>query len=137
MWKNVHIFDVIFHHYYLKTSFMTEITITKSSQNSDEEIIRRIGEFVRYHRLENNWTQQDLAKRSGINRTTLSDLELGRGCQLLTIIQVLRILNKLDTLESFEVRQQISPIKLAELEKEKRKKASGNSFDNSITKTDW
>jgi transcriptional regulator with XRE-family HTH domain len=116
---------------------MTEITITKSSQNSDEEIIRRIGEFVRYHRLENNWTQQDLAKRSGINRTTLSDLELGRGCQLLTIIQVLRILNKLDTLESFEVRQQISPIKLAELEKEKRKKASGNSFDNSITKTDW
>jgi hypothetical protein len=40
-------------------------------------------------------------------------------------------------LESFEVRQQISPIKLAELEKEKRKKASGNSFDNSITKTDW
>jgi transcriptional regulator with XRE-family HTH domain len=116
---------------------MTEITITKNNQNSDDEIIRRIGEFVRHHRLEYNWTQQDLAKRSGINRTTLSDLELGRGCQLLTLIQVLRILNKLDMLEYFEVRQQISPIKLAELEIKKRKKASGNSFDNTISKSDW
>lgn len=116
---------------------MTEIPITNTNQNSDDEIIRRIGEFVRHHRLENDWTQQDLAKRSGINRTTLSDLELGRGCQLLTLIQVLRTLNKLDMIEYFEVQQQISPIKLAELEMKKRKKASGKTIGNSFKKSDW
>jgi len=104
---------------------------------SDSAIIKTIGDFVRHHRLEQNITQKNLADKAGINRTTLSDLELGRKCQLVTLIQVLRILNKLYVFESFEVKQQISPIKLAEMEMKKRQKASGQGQDSPTKKSDW
>lgn len=104
---------------------------------SDDAIIQTIGNFVKHHRLQQNITQQSLADKAGINRTTLSDLELGRRCQLITLIQVLRILNQLPIFESFVVKQQISPIKLAELELKKRQKASRNINDKNPSKTDW
>lgn len=116
---------------------MTNKSINNIYRMSDNAIIQTIGSFVRHHRLQQNITQKDLANKAGINRTTLSDLELGRRCQLVTLIQVLRILNKLHVFESFEVKQQISPIKLAEMEMKKRQKASGHSQDSSTKKSDW
>ena len=104
---------------------------------SDDAIIHTIGDFVRHQRLQQNITQKDLADKAGINRTTLSDLELGRRCQLVTLIQVLRILNQLHVFESFEVKQQISPIKLAEMEMKKRQKASRSNEDATTKKSDW
>jgi transcriptional regulator with XRE-family HTH domain len=104
---------------------------------SDDSIIHTIGDFVRHQRLQQNITQKDLAEKAGINRTTLSDLELGRRCQLVTLIQVLRILNQLHVFESFEVKQQISPIKLAEMEMKKRQKASGSKGETNTKKSDW
>ncbi|TNE74459.1 XRE family transcriptional regulator [bacterium] len=106
-------------------------------KKSDDAIIQTIGDFVRHHRLQQNITQKNLAEKAGINRTTLSDLELGKRSQLITLIQVLRILNKLHVLESFEVKQQISPIKLAEMEMKKRQKASRQDRSTSTHKTDW
>lgn len=113
----------------------------KSNMNtngmSDDAIIQTIGEYVKHHRLQQNIKQKDLAERAGINRTTLSDLEIGKRCQLITLIQVLRILNKLHLFESFEVKSQISPILLAEMEMKKRQKASGRKNDSKNKKSDW
>lgn len=103
---------------------------------SDDSIIQSIGDFVKHHRLEQNITQAELANRAGINRSTLSDLESGRRCQLITLIQVLRILNKLEVFEAFEVQQQISPMLLAELEMKKRQKASARTHSPQ-KKSDW
>jgi len=116
---------------------MTNKTIMNLYKLSDDAIIKTFGDFVRHHRLEQNITQKELAIKAGINRTTLSDLELGRRCQLLTLIQVLRVLNKLHVFDSFEVKQKINPIKLAEMEMKKRQKASGRNDDTSISKSDW
>lgn len=116
---------------------MTDKSIINIYKMSDDTIIQTIGDFVKHHRLQQNITQKNLADKAGINRTTLSDLELGRRCQLLTLIQVLRILNKLYVFESFEVKQQISPIKLAEMEMKKRQKASRQNKDAQTPKTDW
>lgn len=103
---------------------------------SDDAIIQTMGDFVKHHRLQQNITQKSLAEKAGINRTTLSDLELGRRSQLITLIQVLRILNQLHVFESFEVKQQISPIKLAQMEMKKRQKASRQD-KTTTNKTDW
>lgn len=116
---------------------MTDKNIKNINKMSDDAIIHTIGEFVRHQRLQRNITQKDLAEKAGINRTTLSDLELGRRCQLVTLIQVLRILNQLHVFESFEVKQQISPIKLAEMEMKKRQKASGSKDESNTKKSDW
>ena len=39
--------------------------------------------------------------------------------------------------QSFEVKQQISPIKLAEMEMKKRQKASGSNDESTTKKSDW
>jgi transcriptional regulator with XRE-family HTH domain len=116
---------------------MPDKTIVNIYKMSDDGIIQTIGDFVKHHRLQKNITQKSLAEKAGINRTTLSDLELGKRSQLITLIQVLRIINKLDVFESFEVKQQISPIKLAEMEMKKRQKASKQDKNTKTNKTDW
>lgn len=116
---------------------MKDISIKNIHKMSDDAIIKTIGKFIRHHRLEQNLSQKDLANKAGINRTTLSDLELGRRCQLLTLIQVLRTLNKLHVFESFEVKEQIRPLVLAELEMKKRQKAKSKKDGVNKKKSDW
>jgi len=116
---------------------VTDKSIIGLNKMSDDAIIKTFGGFVRHHRLAQNITQKELAIKAGINRTTLSDLELGRRCQLLTLIQVLRVLNKLYVFDSIEVTQKISPIKLAEIEMKKRQKASNSGDGTRTNKSDW
>lgn len=106
---------------------------------SDDAIISKIGNFVRQERLDQHITQQQLAIKSGINRTTLSELELGRRCHLLTLIQVLRILNKLQILDVFEYIKPVSPMMLAEMEVKYHAKSRVRNKKTSETKkkTDW
>jgi len=82
---------------------------------------------VRHHRIEQNKTQGELAKAAGISRSTLSLLERGETVTVTTLIQVLRVLDQLNIMSAFEVRENISPLALARLQKEKRQRARGRS----------
>jgi transcriptional regulator with XRE-family HTH domain len=95
---------------------MTSLPYINMAKLSDDAIISKIGNFVKQERLDQRVTQQQLATKAGINRTTLSELELGRRCHLITLIQVLRILNKLQILDVFEYIKPVSPMMLAEME---------------------
>jgi len=77
-----------------------------------------------------------LAKAAGISRSTLSLLERGEAVTLATLIQVLRVLDKLFILDVFTVEQDISPLMLARMEKKKRKRASGKGKETQ-TQNDW
>ena len=104
---------------------------------SDAAILKIIGEFIRHHRLNQNKTQSKLAEEAGINRTTLVEFEKGKRSNTLTLIQLLRALDKLYVLENFEIKEQISPLKLAKLEKKKRKRASRVSEKNELYNSEW
>ena len=91
---------------------------------SDVAIIKSIGAFIKHQRIEENRTQQDVADDAGINRTTLSFLENGDNVNISTLIQVLRALDLLDILDVFTIKDQMSPIELAKLEEQRRKRAS-------------
>jgi len=106
---------------------------------SDVAILKEIGKFIKHHRLEQNKSQSRLANDAGINRSTLSELEKGNRSNTLTVIQLLRALNLLNVLNSFQVKKQISPLKLAELEQEKRLRASKSMKENPehTEKPDW
>lgn len=82
---------------------------------------------MRHHRIEQNKTQGELAKAAGISRSTLSLLERGETVTVTTLIQVLRVLDQLNIMSAFEVRENISPLALARLQKEKRQRARGRS----------
>lgn len=86
--------------------------------------------------MEQNKTQDVLAKAAGISRSTLSLLERGETVTLATLIQVLRVLDKLYVLDVFSIQHDISPLMLAKMEKEKRKRASGKGEETPV-KNDW
>ena len=117
---------------------MEKSNIYEKAMN-DDAIIQLIGSFVKKNRIEQNYTQQVLAEKSGINRTTLSDLESGKRCQLITLIQVLRILDRLDVFNAFKIEQKISPMLLAEMEMKKRYRVRGkkNNTSDDDNKSEW
>lgn len=103
---------------------------------SDKALAEHIGTFVRHHRMELDKTQDVLASEAGISRSTLSLLERGEAVTLSTLIQVLRVLDQLQVMEAFTVQDTISPLELARLERNKRKRATGKGQDTS-PETDW
>ena len=118
---------------------MTSLPYINMAKLSDDAIISKIGNFVKQERLDQRVTQQQLATKAGINRTTLSELELGRRCHLITLIQVLRILNKLQILDVFEYIKPVSPMMLAEMEVKYHVKARVRNKKTTETKkkSDW
>jgi len=103
---------------------MNESSYKNWASMSDKALIEQIGSFIKQHRLRQNRTQNEVAEEAGISRSTLSLLERGETVTILTLIQVLRVLDQLHIMNSFRVEERVSPIALAKLEKEKRKRAS-------------
>lgn len=105
---------------------------------SDPAIMEVLGRFIQQVRLQQNKTQQEVAKAAGINRSTLVQLEKGAGGTMLSFIQVLRALEQLHLLQYFEVRQELSPLQLAKIEQKKRVRASSKKEDSGTKpKSDW
>jgi len=103
---------------------MNELSYKNWASMSDKALIEQIGAFIKQHRLRQNRTQNEVAEEAGISRSTLSLLERGETVTILTLIQVLRVLDQLHIMNAFRVEERVSPIALAKLEKEKRKRAS-------------
>lgn len=103
---------------------MNELSYNKWNSLSDKALIEMIGKFIRWHRLNQNKSQDLLAKSAGISRSTLSLLERGETVNMDTLIQILRVLDLLYIMDVFEVEEQISPIAYAKLQKKQRKQAS-------------
>lgn len=104
---------------------------------SDVAILLKLGEYIKYHRLEQNKSQDQLAKEAGINRSTLIEFEKGNRSNTLTLIQLLRALDLLHVLDEFKIQHQLSPIQLAKIEQQKRKRASKSKMKGNITKSEW
>ncbi len=91
---------------------------------SDPAIVREICNNIKQIRLNKNISQAELANLSGLNRVTISRLEAGRSATILSVIQVLRALDKLEILNAFITEPEISPIKLLQQRETQRQKAS-------------
>jgi len=91
---------------------------------SDSTIVNEICGGIKQIRLSKNMSQEELAKRAGLNRVTISRMEAGRSVSLLTLVQILRALDKLDILNVFIQEPGISPLQLFEIQEKYRKKAS-------------
>ncbi|WP_091267299.1 helix-turn-helix domain-containing protein [Gillisia sp. Hel1_33_143] len=91
---------------------------------TDEAIVKEIGAFVKHHRLNQNKTQANVATQAGLNRWTISQLENGEAISLQSLIQILRALDLLYIFDSFKIEKQLSPIQLAKLEHQQRKRAT-------------
>ena len=114
---------------------MNEISYTNWASMTDKALMETIGSYIQHHRLNQNKSQSDVADAAGISRSTLSLLERGEKTTLSSLIQVLRVLDLLYIMDVFKVKDEISPIEYAKLQKNKRKRAR-NSKKNSDAKED-
>ncbi|MEI8073853.1 MAG: helix-turn-helix transcriptional regulator [Bacteroidota bacterium] len=103
---------------------MIEITNKYNNSISDKALLELIGVYLKETRLRQNKTQQELAEAAGINRSTLVQIESGGGGGLLTFVQIMRALDQLSVFKNFEVSEQISPLLLAKMQRNKRQRAS-------------
>ncbi len=105
---------------------------------SDPAILDLVGHFIQQIRLQQNKTQQQVATAAGVNRSTMVQVENGRGGTLLSFIQIIRALEQLQLLQSFEIRQQLSPLQLAKIDQKKRQRASNKKAAGiEKPKSDW
>lgn len=88
--------------------------------STDLEVLSEFGNRMRLARIEKNMTQQMLAERSGLNRSTIRDLENGRSVNMLSLLQLFRSLEILERLDLLLSGSSQSPL-LAKLESERKR----------------
>jgi len=108
----------------IRRLLMPENNVTNLNNMSDPAVVKEIGYRLKQMRLKKNITQDELAKTSGLNRATISQLENGRAATLLTLIQVLRAMNKLDLLNILFEEPGISPLEVVKMKKQTRERAT-------------
>ena len=116
---------------------MNDKSVYNYSEESDIQLLQRIGDFVRHQRISQNKTQQEAAVAGGISRSTLSLLERGETVTVLTLLQVLRVLDKLDFLNAFEIKGEISPLALLKKSKPTRQRVRKSSKYNPSQESEW
>lgn len=107
------------------------------SSLSDTAIIREIGEFIKTTRVARNLTQDEVADKAAVSRSTLSLMERGENTALANLLKVLRVLDALYVLSDFKVTEPISPLQLAKEDEKKRKRASRNNNRNDKGNGEW
>jgi transcriptional regulator with XRE-family HTH domain len=115
---------------------VNDISYNYWDAETDAYLSKTLGFFVKHHRLQQNKSQEIVAKEANISRSTLSLLEKGETVTIASFLAVLRVLNLLYVMDTFKITEQISPIALAKLDQKKRKRAS-NSQDTNTLKSDW
>lgn len=104
---------------------------------SDKALSEVIGGFIKHHRTKQNMTQSQAAEAAGISRSTLSLLERGEPVNLNTLIQVLRVLDLLNVMDAFEVKEEISPLAYAKMKKKQKQRARVNKVEEPKEDLGW
>ncbi len=82
-----------------------------------------LGGQIRALRLRQNLDQQQLAEQAGIALNAVKNIERGKGATLRSLIQVLRVLNRVEWLRTLAPAVSISPVQMLKT-KRPRQRAS-------------
>jgi transcriptional regulator with XRE-family HTH domain len=97
---------------------------------SDQAIVRELGLAIRQMRLQANLTQQEVASKAGLDRVTISKLENGGSASLITLIQILRVVDQLDVLNAIHEGGSTSPLQAAKLQGKTRQRVRNKKNEN-------
>ena len=90
---------------------------------SDPAVMAEMGKRLKAYRLRKNYTQSELAVKTGISVVSVQNLEKGRSVSLSTFILVLRMLKILENLENLIPEPPVSPVELLKLRGKTRMRA--------------
>ena len=89
-------------------------------------IATELGDRIKVARLNADFTQKELAEKSGLSLKAVTNSEKGKST-LESFIAILVALELTEQLNSFIPKQEISPVQLAKLQGKERKRATGTS----------
>ncbi len=105
---------------------------------SDPAIAFELCDTLKQMRLQQNLTQEQLADKAGLSRSAISKMEIGKSTvSLITVIQVLRVLQQLHLLDNWKIAAKVSPIKMAKLAAKGRVRASGKNIKRNQEESEW
>ncbi len=81
---------------------------------SDFNILVELGKRIKTARIRAEKTQEQLAKESGVAKSTIERAEKGESVQFLNVVKILRALNLLQNLETLLPSSQMTPIEYVE-----------------------
>ena len=93
------------------------------ASKTNDEVLQELGARLRAYRLQMNLSQEELAVRAGVNRTTIRDAEFGKDSQVSTFVRILRALGRLGDLDAFLPPPSVSPIQLMKRQGKPRRRA--------------
>lgn len=78
------------------------------SNLSDPKIVEQLGKYIKIMRLNANISQEEVAEKAGISRSSVYNIENGKGVvNMRTLIVYLRILGMLNLLDGFITEENI------------------------------
>ena len=91
---------------------------------SDKAILSQLGTQLKQMRLNKNITQLQISRMAGLSRSAISTMENDGNGSMISFVQLLRALGKLEILNHFITETPISPIQIAKLHGKQRQRAS-------------
>ena len=91
---------------------------------SDKAILSQLGAQLKQMRLNKNITQLQMSKIAGLSRSAISTMENDGNGSMISFVQVLRALEKLEILNHFITEAPVSPVQIAKLHGKQRQRAS-------------
>jgi len=91
---------------------------------SDKAILSQLGAQLKQMRLNKNITQLQMSRIAGLSRSAISAMENDGNGSMISFVQLLRALEKLEILNTFITEAPISPIQIAKLHGKQRQRAS-------------
>lgn len=76
---------------------------------NDEEILKKIGAKLKELRVERNMKQKELSERSGLSMFSISQIETGHNTSVLSLVQILKALDRMDMLDAFLKEREVDP----------------------------
>lgn len=98
---------------------------------TDAQIRKKIGQKLKEWRLEMNYKQTDLARKTQLSLITYQKMEHGEGGSLNNLLRILRVLGHLDIIAPFLEERHLSPIAYQEIEqgvKQKQRASKSKSI---------
>ena len=103
---------------------------------STKEVIVEIGKRMKALRIAREISQAEMAERAGVSHRTITNLETGKDVAFSTVINVLRVLGKITSLEEVIPEQGPRPSDIVALGK-MRERAPRNRNKKSADKKGW
>lgn len=102
---------------------------------TDEAILKELGKRLAATRLEQNFTQIELAEQAGVSKSTVQRLEQGAAAtQLSGFLRVCRVLGLLERFETFLPEPVPGPMAQLRQQGRKRQRATGQKAAEGKTK---